>query len=342
MSSTIDSIKDIDLSDLDLEDVNDVIDDLFSRKTEESEPASDLGQPALETNFQDKFSRQLELNRSTKIIWKEVSQRLQQYLLSANFRIQNCEGDGNCQFRSIQNALANSGMNIKHAKLRKKIASYVRNMSADDFLILIESYRAEKHAGEFVGTWDPFQIKTKRDFIREIKKEGFNFQGDHVTLSLISRVLSIDFLIIVESDPSERQSNLRNLINILEIYGENRNNTLLILHFSGAHYQTIGYQTHTRGRSKIISSFDRRTLPDEIGALLDKNKFIQLHLDNVYDKYQKERQMLTITSLISEVSENIGKNYNSRNNQVEKKKLMKTIRIWISKKSFIHNLKMSF
>jgi hypothetical protein len=89
-------------------------------------------------------------------------------LLSNKFYIKECIGDGNCQFRSIETALKTAGFKLKHTKLRNLIARYIRQITDQEFHMIVQSYRLEKDNGEFEGGWDPYQISDKKDFIKEV------------------------------------------------------------------------------------------------------------------------------------------------------------------------------
>ena len=171
-----------------------------------------------------------------------------------NFTIKECGGGGECQFLSIENALMQSNNKYTHTELRNLIADYILNkLSDDDFNNIINSYKIEKENNEFIGEWDPYLIKSKNDFIKEIKQPGFHFQGDDVTLSLLSSILNIDFYIINKKNHS-----------IFKISNKINNNNIIILYYIPGitgHYQLIGLNK--------MFLFDKDNLPNDVLALIN-------------------------------------------------------------------------
>jgi hypothetical protein len=115
-------------------------------------------------------------------------------LMSDAFYVKDCLGDGNCQFRSIETALADAGYRMSHEKLRRLIAQYINQMSNDEFLASYKIIGWKKNMENLKAIWNPYQVKSKREFINHVTKSGFHFQGDNITLSL-SKAIKIDFVI---------------------------------------------------------------------------------------------------------------------------------------------------
>lgn len=167
-----------------------------------------------------------------------------------NLQIKDCGGKGDCQFLSIEKAL-------EMDDLREKLSYYIEHdMTDDEFDMFINFYRLEKEKGEFVGKWDPYTINNKIAFSKEIKKQGYNFQGDNITLLLLSRILNKDFYIVQESS-------------IIMISGVNlpytKNNDFIILKYTKGpvgHYQLIGTKDN-------VFNFNRQNIPKSIKDLLN-------------------------------------------------------------------------
>jgi hypothetical protein len=199
-------------------------------------------------------------------------------LMSDKFYIKDCVGDGNCQFRAIEQALNTS---MTHLRLRNVIAKQIKKISKPEFGTLIEHYRIEKNKGEFEGEWDPNTVVTKKDFIDQVTKPGFHFQGDNHTLALISQALKVDF-VIFDSDYG--------------IYSTNDTNDKLVILFYDKtlkHYQTIGLQK----TSKIHTVFKRTKLPSEIQLVLDKHEFYLKHLMDIVSK----NKSITLNTLLMQL-----------------------------------------
>jgi hypothetical protein len=216
----------------------------------------------------DNIDFDTEIKEKDVFIWEPIDERWSKKLLSECFVIKNCLSDGNCQFRSIETALTNAGHKTDHEKLRRSICKYINNIDNNEFFNIIQSYRLEKQHGEFEGNWDPFVIKNKRDFIKQLKQPGFNFQGDNITLSLISQSLNIDIIILDDN------------LNITDLSNpEKLNQKLIILYFDkkNKHYKTIGIKL----KKKVHSIFKRSDLPIEILRIIDKQNFFLHHIQTI-------------------------------------------------------------
>jgi hypothetical protein len=209
-------------------------------------------------------------------------------LLSNKFYIKECIGDGNCQFRSIETALKTAGFKLKHTKLRNLIARYIRQITDQEFHMIVQSYRLEKDNGEFEGGWDPYQISDKKDFIKEVSKPGFHFQGDYVTLSLLSRAIKVDFILFTSD------------YNVIDISTDNKNQYIILLFYDKLkrHYKTIGIKDSDLS---IVSFFDRNNLPSELMLILNKYNHIQKHVDNICNSLTT----LKLNSIIQLVENNL-------------------------------------
>jgi len=218
--------------------------------------------PSFVKNSQSTFLKDTEPidNLENDYIWKQFSKKL------PNLVIKDCEPDGNCQFRSIENALYQYNNKYTHIKLRKMIGKYILNLPESDFLTILNNYKIEKDNDEFTGHWDPYKVKTKHDFIKNINTLGFHFEGDDVTLNIISNVLHIDFIIL----NSNKTITLK----------MNNNKFIIVLYYEkiglSGHYKTIGLKNEKRGI--IITAFKSQLLPKEIQYLIELSKISKKQL----------------------------------------------------------------
>lgn len=201
------------------------------------------------------------------------------------FFIKDTLPDGNCQFRAISEAMRStrstrSDAKLNHKQLRKLIAEYIINLSDEEFKDIINYYRIEKTNHEFIGKWDPFKVKTKSALARHIKKSGFHFQGDNLTLSLLSRILDVDFIIFGKDTITELS---------------HTHPRIIMLYYTGDHYQTIGIKE--KGIRKIITLFDRHNLPDTIRILIDKYYFLENEIREYYSQCKNEQCPFTLPTL---------------------------------------------
>lgn len=172
-----------------------------------------------------------------------------------SFVIKDCTGDGDCQFRSIENLLNSEGGNFLN--YRTQIADYILTISDEDFQNYLLNYRLEYDEGDFEDEWDPYAINTREEFANEIRKPGFNFQGDEVTLSILTKILHHDFIIMNDYDQTS-----------FKISSEG-NNTIIILYYiekkGYGHYNAIGLINEL---DEVQTVFDLSNLPHEINILI--------------------------------------------------------------------------
>jgi hypothetical protein len=255
--------------------------------------------------------------------WQELPDLLQEKLMSNNFVKMDCLADGNCQFRSIETALKHAGYKITHKKLRAAISKYIYRLSNQDFALIINNYRQEKENGIFIGNWNPFEINNKKDFINEIKKDGFHFQGDDVTLSLLTKILKTDFLIISDDQYIIDTSNRDQL-----------NDRIIILHYkpfdNNGHYQTIGLKKQeTPRKTKIETIFFRNNLPIDVKRLFDKHEMMTYHIQNVCNKETCQKE--NMHQIISKIENNLGKSI-TKNDRCD---LIKILYTWIHNNNYL-------
>ncbi|NBP01528.1 MAG: hypothetical protein EBU90_15585, partial [Proteobacteria bacterium] len=222
--------------------------------------------------FQAKENEKKESSKTKPFVWKELDEHWKLKLLSSAFVVKDCIGDGNCQFRSIETALTDSGYRMTHEKLRKMIAQYINKMSDAQFYEIVQNYRLEKQNGDFEGNWDPDQIRNKKDFITNIVKSGFHFQGDNITLSLLSKAINLDFVILDDN------YNITDLSNPDELHDR-----VVVLYYqrgskTGGHYMTIGIRTP---RGKVYTLFSRGSLPQALDHVLDKHTLMLSHVAEI-------------------------------------------------------------
>lgn len=243
--------------------------------------------------------------------WEPLSETWQSKLGSTDFMVKNCLGDGNCQFRSIETALTQGGYRATHEKLRRLLAKYILSIDNKVFIDIIKTYQIEKENGEFVGNWDPMTIKNKRDFIKIIKRPGFDFQGDFISLELISRAIGIDIIIF---------TNDLDIINLSD--PDNLQDKIIILYYdkTGSHYKTIGLK---KKEDKFQTIFKRSKLPEEINRILDKQSFLSFHIENICnnDPQNCGKSKLHLNYILNKLEERLGVKI-SRN---DKKNVMEII-----------------
>lgn len=249
--------------------------------------------------------------------WGGMDDSWRAQLLSDSFVVKDCIGDGNCQFRSIETALTNAGYKTNHEKLRKVVGKYIRGTPDHEFQEILESYKLEKTHGDFRGEWNPFLVKSRRAFIKNITTPGTHFEGDFITLSLLSKAIGIDFLIFDESNH-----------NIIDMSNpKNTKEKIIILHYedhenNSGHYNSIGYRTPS---GRIISLFKRHSLPADVATILNKREFILEHIKQIYEG---SGSRLTFNELVVELEQRMRKTFTQR----DKQKIADILKKWILEK----------
>ena len=115
--------------------------------------------------------------------------------------------------------------------MRKIVSNYILTTSNSEFNNILSFYRQEVDFGEFKGGWNPYTIFDRSELAYEILKGGFNFEGDYITLSIISKLLDIDIIILIDSLPSK---------NIVRIESPKDTNKFIMLRYCHNHYETVG------------------------------------------------------------------------------------------------------
>lgn len=244
-------------------------------------------------------------------MWLELDDKWKRRLLSDKFVEHDCLGDGNCQFRSIEEALSNAGYPVSHTKLRSAVGKVIKTLSNEEFKMIIQSYRLEKDNGEFVGDWDPYSVRTKTDFKKQISKDGFHFQGDFTTLSLLSRALGVDFVVF-------------DSYNVIDLGNNKKYNKkiVILLRESQTHYKTVGL----KNGGGVVTLFDRDPMIKELDNILDKTKYWVESVRKVCDRCQG----ITLNSIVQGVQQNLGRNLGIE----EKREFLKVLNLYLENERF--------
>ena len=188
--------------------------------------------------------------------WKK---RLKSSLSPKNslWGIKDCGGDGDCLFLCLEEALKNFYQpqedNYSVQSLRNLAAEKV---TKDNFLSILENYKAEEEIGEFDGSWNPQTIRNIEELQDEIKKCGNSFWGDHIILQLLSEKLDINFIILNDENEFADEYTLQRTGT--DFKQERR--TIILSYYSNVHYQLVGYFNGQR----MQTLFNYEDLPEEI------------------------------------------------------------------------------
>jgi hypothetical protein len=305
-----DSISEIiDLKESIISDIESIDSDLlspYSQKNNSDSPLSDSPHSSQKNNS--------ESPHKTTRGWKNLDKQWERTLSSDNFVFKDVKGDGNCQFRAIELAFKSQ---FKHRELRKMISNYILSpkFTNERFKNILEFYKLEQDNGDFEGNWDPSKIKTRIQLANQIKKAGFNFQGDNTTLSILSDILKVDFIIF---------SDFR-ILQLSTIHPK-----IIILLYTDSHYQIIGHKEN----KKVNTIFNRDSIPNDIVKLIDKELYLKDQLDKCWNASQNDPSICNFT--LNEI-------YNYIQNKVINRKLLQDERIIVAKllKSYINLINVS-
>lgn len=153
--------------------------------------------------------------------------------------IKDCGGDGDCLFLCIEEALRDFSKVVDDNYSVEKLRKIAANMITDqNFILILETYKAEAETDEFDGLWDPFAIKTKKDLQKEMMESGDSFWGDHIIIQLLAEALNLNFIIL--NDENELANQEFRLQRIGLDLRKDRN-TIILSYYSNVHYQLVGY-----------------------------------------------------------------------------------------------------
>ena len=166
--------------------------------------------------------------------WEKLKLNWRKILENNFFSVLECGADGDCLFHVVSEALNMELIynyeipNYDIATVRSLAASQIND---DNFVIILESYKAELECGEFFGDWNPNAITCINDLQVEILKSGNNFWGDHILIQLLSEKLSINFIIL-----NDENHNITSMCNDLKY-----DKTIIIYYLDNLHFQLVGY-----------------------------------------------------------------------------------------------------
>lgn len=198
--------------------------------------------------------------------WEKIDngwiRRLNKYKKDINSRwgILDCGGDGDCLYHVIAEAIGEPDM----LGIRKMAANAITDSNFKD---IIECYRLAYDVNEFIGEWNPHDIKTKDDLKKEIMKPGNNYWGDHIIIQLLEDTLSLNFIILnsekLDENYNKISGNLKKRFNIHSIgynYNPNRD-TIILYYIDSCHFKLVGYFMD----NYMCTLF--KTIPEELWAI---------------------------------------------------------------------------
>src|SRR5581483_4634130 len=143
-----------------------------------------------------------------------------------------CGARGNCQFLVVSRAIQ-PVLYLTPETLRRLVAKQVENMSDIDFQTLMTTYRQEVIDETFDGMWNPMSCHTRQDFAQAVTRpnltgNGWEFQGDHLTLDLLAGALNVRIILFCR----ERHM-------VVDLSPPDAPSTIFLL-YHNKHYQLLG------------------------------------------------------------------------------------------------------
>ena len=153
--------------------------------------------------------------------------------------IKDCGGDGDCLFLCIVEALRDfNKMDDENYTVEKLRALAASRITDQNFILILETYKAEAETDEFDGLWDPFAVKNKKDLQIAMMEMGDSFWGDHIIIQLLSDALNLNFIILNDENELAQQEFRLQRIG-LDLRKDRK--TIILSYYSNVHYQLVGY-----------------------------------------------------------------------------------------------------
>ena len=189
--------------------------------------------------------------------WNKFPESWQNIINISNLGLKESLQDGNCLFSSISYGL---NLNNQFNKINYKYNSQLlRNFLSNEitksnFNEIIELYKIEKKNNEFNGSWNPLNINTIQKFKNIIKNSDNKYWGDYISISLLEKILKINFLIL-----NSENNNIYYLGNDINKYSK----TMILYYEDSIHFMLVGYFKN----NKMITLFENNNLPAQIYKL---------------------------------------------------------------------------
>lgn len=189
--------------------------------------------------------------------WNKFPESWQNIINISNLGLKESLQDGNCLFSSISYGL---NLNNQFNKINYKYDSQLlrnllsKEITKSNFNEIIELYKIEKKNNEFNGSWNPLNINTIQKFKNIIKHSNNKYWGDYISISLLEKMLEINFLIL-----NSENNNIYYLGNDINKFPK----TMILYYEDNIHFMLVGYFKN----NKMITLFENNNLPNQIYEL---------------------------------------------------------------------------
>lgn len=220
-------------------------------------------------SYYDQGDKYLKLNDSnwSKYLkeygWKKIDLGWRKRIIELNgikkckYGILDCGAKGNCLFHCISEALNDSSNPEKCIYDIKTVRSIAADeINKDNFNIILETYKLEQENDEFIGEWEPNNIKDIKDLQQEIMTCGDNFWGDHIVLQLLQEALKFNVIILNSGDSFYNNYTIKSIASDIFKYEK----TIILYYTEGLHFELLGYFNN----NKMNVLFNSNNIPSEI------------------------------------------------------------------------------
>lgn len=299
-----------------------------SQETSQEKTLEDLEDREETLDKQEKLQNKSKVDKN-KIknkskIFKQLNfeEKWRKKLLSDDFILYGIDSKRYEKYLTLEMAIYNSGYSSKitDGSLKRIILKYIKDLTQWEFLQFLDQYKMEKTSNTFTGKWDPFGVKNKNDFIKEFRSPHFTLENDSIMMSLLSKILGIDFVILHQNyciqDLSDKK--LNDKIIFLYKFKDDDNNI---------YFCCIGLKNNKKRITKI---FNRERLPKIIQTILNKDEFIYQHILQTINDLERQQIKLRLNDIINKLELTLCSNFS----HIEIRGIIKIINSILNEKQY--------
>jgi TolA-binding protein len=113
------------------------------QQEEEQEQQEEEQEEQQEQEEEEKEIGKSSIVKKEKYVWNPVDDIWKKILMSDFYVVKDCAPDGNCQFRSLEEAIkGDSELKASYKKLRGMVAEYILTLSDSEFQEILNNYKA--------------------------------------------------------------------------------------------------------------------------------------------------------------------------------------------------------
>ena len=227
-----------------------------------------------------------------EFLWKPLTPKFQDVLMSSNFVIRECGDDqNNCLINCIEIALKSDNIKIDAKYIKKNFTKYVKHLDIKDFIKIRQFYVKSLKEG-FKREWDPRSILRQKELAYLIEEGEFFIGNDLETLYLMSMYLGIEFLIFDDKFKAKKIGDQQSIIYLF--YDSKKNK-----------YNIIGLKYYKKDKIVTQVIFNKKDLPDDIKVLRNIKTYLLENAKKVFFKAMENKESFAMDELVKRVEDNI-------------------------------------